>query len=105
MPLISLKNLHKLLNQINVLKHTLIEINQYEPIVYNINLKIIIIGFYKCKTSITLENLNKTNKKTLPTIDSVLTGDERIELPLKVLETLVIPFDQSPIYWPCSLHC
>ena len=25
-------------------------------------------------------------------------GDERIELPLKVLETLVIPFDQSPIY-------
>lgn len=26
------------------------------------------------------------------------TGDERIELPLKVLETLVIPFDQSPNY-------
>ena len=26
------------------------------------------------------------------------TGDERIELPLKVLETLVIPFDQSPIF-------
>ena len=26
-----------------------------------------------------------------------LTGDERIELPLKVLETSVIPFDQSPI--------
>lgn len=25
------------------------------------------------------------------------TGDERIELPLKVLETLVIPFDQSPL--------
>ena len=25
-----------------------------------------------------------------------VTGDERIELPLKVLETLVIPFDQSP---------
>ena len=24
------------------------------------------------------------------------TGDERIELPLKVLETLVIPFDQAP---------
>ena len=24
-------------------------------------------------------------------------GDERIELPLKVLETSVIPFDQSPI--------
>lgn len=26
-----------------------------------------------------------------------VTGDERIELPLKVLETLVIPFDQSPL--------
>ena len=26
------------------------------------------------------------------------TGDERIELPLKVLETSVIPFDQSPIF-------
>ena len=25
------------------------------------------------------------------------TGDERIELPLRVLETPVIPFDQSPI--------
>ena len=24
-------------------------------------------------------------------------GDERIELPLKVLETSVIPFDQSPV--------
>ena len=28
---------------------------------------------------------------------SYKTGDERIELPLKVLETSVIPFDQSPI--------
>ena len=26
------------------------------------------------------------------------TGDERIELPLKVLETSVIPFDQSPTF-------
>ena len=26
------------------------------------------------------------------------TGDERIELPLRVLETPVIPFDQSPMY-------
>ena len=25
------------------------------------------------------------------------TGDERIELPLRVLETPVMPFDQSPI--------
>ena len=25
------------------------------------------------------------------------TGDERIELPLRVLETPVIPFDQSPL--------
>ena len=31
-----------------------------------------------------------------------LTGDERIELPLRVLETPVIPFDQSPLFnlWP-----
>ena len=28
----------------------------------------------------------------------LLTGDERIELPPKVLETPIIPFDQSPIY-------
>ena len=27
-----------------------------------------------------------------------LTGDERIELPLRVLETPVIPFDQSPLF-------
>ena len=26
------------------------------------------------------------------------TGDERIELPPKVLETPIIPFDQSPLY-------
>ena len=29
-----------------------------------------------------------------------ITGDERIELPLKVLETSVIPFDQSPVLCP-----
>ena len=33
-----------------------------------------------------------------------ITGDERIELPLKVLETLVIPFDQSPIGAIASSH-
>ena len=27
-----------------------------------------------------------------------ITGDERIELPLRVLETPVIPFDQSPLF-------
>ena len=27
-----------------------------------------------------------------------LAGDERIELPPKVLETPIIPFDQSPIF-------
>ena len=31
-------------------------------------------------------------------LSALITGDERIELPLKVLETSVIPFDQSPIY-------
>ena len=28
----------------------------------------------------------------------IITGVERIELPPKVLETPIIPFDQSPIY-------
>lgn len=28
---------------------------------------------------------------------SQITGDERIELPLRVLETPVMPFDQSPM--------
>ena len=30
--------------------------------------------------------------------DANQAGDERIELPPKVLETPIIPFDQSPIY-------
>ena len=30
--------------------------------------------------------------------DLLIAGDERIELPPKVLETPIIPFDQSPIY-------
>jgi hypothetical protein len=34
-------------------------------------------------------------KSRLPAI--MRTGDERIELPPKVLETPIIPFDQSPI--------
>ena len=36
----------------------------------------------------------KTKKEALKLPKS--TGDEGIEPPLKVLETLVIPFDQSP---------
>lgn len=31
-----------------------------------------------------------------------LTGDERIELPLRVLETPVMPFDQSPSIAFCA---
>ena len=31
-------------------------------------------------------------------------GDERIELPPKVLETPIIPFDQSPIYYSFILN-
>ena len=29
--------------------------------------------------------------------DLLIAGDERIELPPKVLETPIIPFDQSPV--------
>lgn len=40
--------------------------------------------------------LGKTKKPVIITITG-FTGDERIELPPKVLETPIIPFDQSPI--------
>ena len=43
----------------------------------------------------------ETKKAENPCIYKVFrligAGDERIELPLKVLETSVIPFDQSPV--------
>ena len=39
--------------------------------------------------------LGKTKKPVTITITG-FTGDERIELPPKVLETPIIPFDQSP---------
>ena len=41
--------------------------------------------------------LNKKNLETTILLQGLITGDERIELPLKVLETSVIPFDQYPI--------
>lgn len=41
--------------------------------------------------------LGKTKKPVTITITG-FTGDERIELPPKVLETPIIPFDQSPIW-------
>ena len=39
--------------------------------------------------------LGKT-KKPVTIMITGFTGDERIELPPKVLETPIIPFDQSP---------
>ena len=38
--------------------------------------------------------------------DLLIAGDERIELPPKVLETPIIPFDQSPRKFivPTKLH-
>lgn len=42
--------------------------------------------------------LNKKNLETTILLQGLITGDERIELPLKVLETSVITFDQSPIF-------
>ena len=42
--------------------------------------------------------LNKKNLETTILLQGLITGDERIELPLKVLETSVIPFDQSAIF-------
>ena len=43
-----------------------------------------------------MKNAGNPVKSRLPAIKE--TGDERIELPPKVLETPIIPFDQSPIY-------
>lgn len=44
--------------------------------------------------------LNKKNLETTILLQGLITGDERIELPLRVLETPVIPFDQSPVPVP-----
>ena len=42
-------------------------------------------------------NKQKSQKALISlTSDSLEAGDERIELPPKVLETPIIPFDQSP---------
>ena len=41
-----------------------------------------------------MKNAGNPVKSRLPTLKE--TGDERIELPPKVLETPIIPFDQSP---------
>ena len=38
--------------------------------------------------------------KKPPNFGGFSAGDERIELPLRVLETPVIPFDQSPVPVP-----
>ena len=43
-----------------------------------------------------MKNAGNPVKSRLPTRKE--TGDERIELPPKVLETPIIPFDQSPKY-------
>jgi hypothetical protein len=46
-----------------------------------------------------VKNMQK-NRKVFLDLSVFITGDERIELPLKVLETSVIPFDQSPVLCP-----
>ena len=46
-------------------------------------------------------NLNKKALKNPDLQDFsafLIAGDERIELPPKVLETPIIPFDQSPVF-------
>ena len=42
------------------------------------------------------KNAGTLKKSRLPALPGA--GDERIELPPKVLETPIIPFDQSPKY-------
>ena len=54
------------------------------------------ISFFKSSPE---EGLSYKEKKLQNNYVSKLqAGDERIELPPKVLETPIIPFDQSPIY-------
>ena len=53
--------------------------------------------FKKITDSTNLENINFPTTSHNLFIKSE-TGDERIELPPKVLETPIIPFDQSPRY-------
>ena len=43
------------------------------------------------------KNLKNPRSTRFPRLS--ITGDERIELPLRVLETPVIPFDQSPLFF------
>ena len=40
--------------------------------------------------------VKKEKPESIP-LSGFLAGDERIELPLRVLETPVMPFDQSPV--------
>ena len=44
-----------------------------------------------------MKSAGTPEKSRLPAL--LGAGDERIELPLRVLETPVIPFDQSPMYF------
>ena len=44
-----------------------------------------------------MKSAGTPEKSRLPAL--LRAGDERIELPLRVLETPVIPFDQSPILY------
>ena len=45
-----------------------------------------------------LKNAEKSWSTRLFSVTNIIAGDERIELPPKVLETPIIPFDQSPIF-------
>ena len=46
-----------------------------------------------------LQNKKKSQKRRIYVISETLrAGDERIELPPKVLETPIIPLDQSPVF-------
>lgn len=48
------------------------------------------------KLQLTILKLRNTTQKKHRNYGAFKTGDERIELPPKVLETPIIPFDQSP---------
>ena len=53
---------------------------------------------YRCERKFIKEKIKKPKNLVIQSFPTLfLAGDERIELPPKVLETPIIPFDQSPI--------
>ena len=58
------------------------------------------VGDSTASSFILKKTLNNNAANTTKIVFTASPGDERIELPPKVLETPIIPFDQSPVKPP-----